>query len=154
MIRDADIPQSQRVLNCSDTPKEMPRTRILLADNNVQVMDCEEEILSPEYEIVGKISDGNAICAEVERIAPDIIVLDISLGDCDGIHIANQLQYQGFSGSIIFSTVYEDLGFVTAAMAAGARGYVVKSQMASDLRLAVRAILSKRLFVSPSLQQS
>ena len=142
------------MLNCFDSPGKMPRIRILLADDNVEVMNCEEEMLSPEYEIVGKISDGNAICAEVERIAPDIIVLDISLGECNGINIANQLQQQEFRGSILFLTVHEDFEFVTAAMAAGGRGYVIKSQMASDLQLAVKAVLSKRLFVSPSLRRS
>jgi len=142
------------VPNCIDNPKEVPRKRILLADDNAEVMTCEEEMLSADYEIVAKISDGNTTCAEVARLVPDIVVLDISMGECNGIDIAHQLQQQGFGGSIVFLTIHEDLEFVTAAMGAGGHGYVVKSRMSPDLQLAVKAVLSGRLFISPLLQQS
>jgi DNA-binding NarL/FixJ family response regulator len=58
----------------------------------------------------------------VERLSPDLIVFDISLGERSGIAIARQLREQGYSGAIVFLTVHEDSDFVSAqsARAAGA----------------------------------
>lgn len=148
---DVDIPNPANVTKPLDSSTNPPRIRILFADDNLEVMNCEEEMLSPDYDIVGKISDGNSICAEVERLSPDLVVLDISMGECSGIDVARKLQQRGYNGSVVFLTVHEDLEFVSAAMGAGARGYVVKSRMSLDLQAAVKAVSAKRFFISPCL---
>ena len=133
--------------------EQVTRPRIMMADDNTDILDCVEDMLGTDYEIVGRVSDGDSVCSEVERQAPDLIVLDISMGERSGIEIARQLRDQGYTGQIVFLTVHEDLEFVNAALGAGGRGYVIKSRMPLDLGSAVRAVLSNRIFISPSLQQ-
>jgi DNA-binding NarL/FixJ family response regulator len=125
--------------------------RILLADDNSAILSHVAESLGVDYEIVALISDGEAVIAEAERLRPDLIVLDISLGEVNGIDIARRLQERGYSGKIVFLTVHEDLDFVSAAIGAGGSAYVVKSRLGSDLRRAVEAALSDRLFISSPL---
>lgn len=127
----------------------MSNVRILVADDNAEILDHVMAMLDSDYDVIGKIDNGNKLCAEVKRLNPDIIVLDISFGELSGIAIAGQLQEQGFAGEIIFLTVHEDPDFVNAAIGAGGRGYVIKSRMNMDLQLAVRAVLAHQVFISP-----
>ncbi|MBZ5658666.1 MAG: response regulator transcription factor [Acidobacteriia bacterium] len=131
----------------------MSRTRILVVDDNVEILDHVSELLGADYDIIGKVEDGAFVFAEVARLKPNLIVLDISLGDRSGIEICRQLREQGYAGEIVFLTVHEDPDFVSAAIGAGGRGYVIKSRMTVDLDLAVKAALLHRVFVSHPLQQ-
>jgi len=122
--------------------------RILLADDNTEILDHVSDMLQVEHEIIGRVADGNLVCAEVENLSPDLIILDISMGERSGIEIAQRLREQGYGGEIVFLTVHEDADFVAAAIGAGGRGYVIKSRMSVDLGLAVKAALTHRIFIS------
>ena len=123
----------------------------MVVDDNPAILNHVTEMLRSDYQIVGRVADSKSVCAEVERLGPDLIVLDISLGERSGIMVARQLREGGYAGEIVFLTVHEDSDFVTAAIGAGGRGYVVKSRMNVDLALAVKTVLSHRIFVSPTL---
>jgi DNA-binding NarL/FixJ family response regulator len=130
----------------------LKRARVLVADDNTAIMEHVSTMLQLDYEIVGRVFEGDSVCAEVERLKPALVVLDISMGECNGIEIARQMRERGYAGEIVFLTVHEDPDFVNAAIGAGGRGYVVKSRMNVDLRLAVKTVLSHQLFISTPLQ--
>lgn len=132
--------------------KQLSSVRILVADDNPAILDHASDMLQVDYEIIGKVADGNSVCTEVGKLKPDLVVLDISMGERSGIEIARQLREQGYVGEIVFLTVHEDPEFVSAAISAGGRGYVIKPRMNGDLGLAVKAALSHRIFISPPLQ--
>jgi DNA-binding NarL/FixJ family response regulator len=124
---------------------------VLLADDNEAMLGHVRGLLESEYEIVGMVSDGNLVCCEVKRLAPDVVVLDISMGARSGIEICRQLRERGYHGEIVFLTIHDDPDFVNAAMDAGGRGYVLKDRMNGDLGLALKAVLSRHVFISPPL---
>ena len=111
------------------------------------------DLLQVDYQIIGTLTDGNCVCAEVAKLEPDVIVLDISLGERSGIEIAKLLCQQGYTGRIVFLSVHEDPDFVGAAINAGGRGYVFKSRMNTDLGAALTAVLSSRTFISPPIHE-
>jgi DNA-binding NarL/FixJ family response regulator len=127
---------------------QLPRARILLADDHTAILDLVSGMLKEEYDVIGTVVEGNSVCSQVKRLKPDLIVLDISMGECSGIEIARRLQEQGYTGEIVFLTVHEDPDFVSAAIGAGGRGYVIKARVNVDLRPAVEAALLHRVFVS------
>jgi DNA-binding NarL/FixJ family response regulator len=131
----------------------VPSTTVLLADDNSDVLDHVRKMLAKEkdYLVVASISDAALVITEYHRLKPALVVLDISMGATSGIDIARQLRDSGCSAKIIFLTVHEDSDFVNAAMGAGGSAYVVKSRLNMDLLSAIRAVLSNKLFVSPSL---
>lgn len=131
---------------------QLSRARILLADDHAAILDHVSDILNGDYEVIGKVTDGNCVCSEVKKLKPDLVVLDISLGECSGIEIARRLQEQGYVGEIVFLTVHEDPDFVSAAIGVGGRGYVVKSRLNIDLNTAVAAALLHQVFISPLWQ--
>ena len=126
----------------------MSNARILLADDNTEILDQVSDMLDADYEVIGRIADGNTVCSTVKELHPDLIVLDISFGECSGFEIARRLHEQGYMGEIVFLTVHEDPEFISAAMGAGGRGYVIKSRLNVDLAPAIKAALSHRFFVS------
>ena len=140
--------------SAKDRGNQLSRVRILAADDNPAILNHVAEMLQTDYQIVGAVTDENSVCMEVEKLGPDLIVLDISMGARNGIEIAQHLREQGYAGEIIFLTVHEDPDFVSAAIGAGGRGYVIKSRMNADLALAIKSVLSHRIFVSLPFQDA
>src|SRR5215813_7729672 len=108
-------------------------------------------MLEKDYEIVGAFQDGASVLREWTKLRPDLVVLDISMGDPDGIEVAHQLRSSGCNSQIIFLTIHQDPEFLRAARDAGAAGYVLKSRMRAELALAIHSALSGKRFVSPSI---
>jgi DNA-binding NarL/FixJ family response regulator len=124
----------------------MSPARILLADDNQNFLHHVVELLESNYQVIGTVVDGGSVCAEVSRLRPDLMVLDISMGQHSGIEIARQLRREGYAGQIVFLSIHE------AAIGAGGRGYVFKSRMNTDLGLALSSVLSSQIFISPQGQ--
>ena len=128
----------------------MARARILLADDHKEIRDRAVRLLEPEFEVVGAVSDGNALVRVSAQLKPDVCIIDISMPYLNGIEAAIKLRENGSEARIVFLTVNEDSDFVRAALKTGALGYVVKSRMATDLCLAINGAIRGHLFVSPS----
>jgi DNA-binding NarL/FixJ family response regulator len=128
-------------------------TTILLGDDNSAVLDHVGKMLEKEgsYKVVGAVSDGRTVVREYLRLRPDVVILDISMGDVSGIDVARDLRDSGCNAKIIFLTVHEDSDYLNAGMGAGGSAYVVKSRLNQDLISAINAVLSNKIFVSPSL---
>ena len=131
----------------------MSRITVLLADDNFAVLDHVRKMLQKEenLEVVGMISDGTVVVREYLRLRPDIILLDISIGEQNGIDVARQLRDLGCNAKVVFLTVHEDSDYMNAAIGAGGSAYVVKSRLNLDLLSAIRAVLCSKLFVSPTM---
>ena len=102
--------------------------------------------------IVGTVGNGRELLVAVKRLKPDLVVLDISMPEMNGIEVALALRRSHPEIKVVFLTVQDDADYARAAFAAGALGYVLKARLASDLIPAVRAALEGRRFLSPTLQ--
>lgn|SRR5512143_2896937 len=125
--------------------------RILVAEDHAAMREKVVGTLEGEYSVVGAVGDGREMVDVESEIKPDAVVLDISMPTMNGIEAATALKQRASKAKIIFLTVHEEPEFLEAALAAGALGYVLKSRLASDLRLAVREAMAGRRFVSPCL---
>jgi DNA-binding NarL/FixJ family response regulator len=126
----------------------MSRVRILLADDHPDLLKTVEHHLESEFEVVGKVLDGQLLLEEAMRLKPDVIVSDISMPLLNGIDAADQLKESGCQSRIVFLTVHSDPDFVGVCLAAGALGYVVKSRIGTDLLPAIREALAGHIFIS------
>jgi DNA-binding NarL/FixJ family response regulator len=112
------------------------RRTILLADDNPALLQTLVEVLHA-YEIAGTAANGTAVLEQVAALRPDLIVLDVSLGDTNGFEVARRLKSDGCASKIIFLTVHEDREFIRAAIDLGASGYIFKSRIGPDLTKAI-----------------
>lgn len=136
-----------------ETPWEdipMSRARVLLADDHDGLLDKVGQLLDGEFDVVGKVRDGQALLDAAEWLRPDLLVVDISMPIMGGFEAVRRLTEAGSNARIVFLTVHEDPEFIREAFAAGASGYVIKSRMALDLIAAAREVLAGRSFTSAS----
>jgi len=119
---------------------------VLLADDHPAVLALTAAALTGECFVVGSVGDGRALLAEADRLHPDVIVLDITMPDLDGIEAARQLKRAGRRAKLVFLTVHEDPDYVRTALHAGGIAYVVKACPASDLITAIHEALGEHRF--------
>lgn len=127
------------------------KARILLADDHPRFPEMEARLLEPEFEVVGKVGDGQALFEEAMRLKPDIIITDISMPVLDGIGAVDRLMEAGCKSRIVFLSVHSDTDFVRRCLSTGALGYVVKSRIVSELVPAIRHVLAGNMFISQTL---
>ncbi len=129
----------------------MRSIRLVLADDNPEVLETLADMLQPDYVVVGALSDGTSVLQQVAELKPDVIILDISLPDMTGFDVVRQLKKSGAGAKVIFLTVHENIDFVRAAFELDAAGYVFKSRISSDLVEAINIISDGGRFSSAEL---
>ena len=127
----------------------MKRTKILIADDHSMVIDGLRSLLEPEYDVVGAVNDGRAVLPEVQKLKPDVVIIDISMPLLNGLDCTRQLREAGCTAKILILTMHPDATLAQEALAAGASGYLLKSSPGSELKGALREILQGRMYLSP-----
>ena len=123
--------------------------RVLLVDDHEAALRKFAHMLEPEFQVAGSATAGREGVRAVLELGPDVVTLDMSMPDIDGLEAARRIRTSGSPARIIFLTVYSDSDYVAAALKAGALGYVLKSRAAEDLAPAIRSALIGEVFVSP-----
>lgn len=126
-------------------PEERARITILLVDDHTLVREGLREILETQEDmsVVGDAADSNTAVALAEQMQPDIILLDIEIPGADATDTMRELRKCSPQSRIIILSMYEGPRLVQEALAAGARGYLLKSIHWQELAVAIRAIQSE-----------
>lgn len=125
------------------------RARILLADDHSLVAAGLSKLLESEFDLIGSVGDGRALVAAAKKETPDVILLDISMPILNGLEAARQIHAAVPACKLIFVTVHSDSAYVTEAFRAGASGYVLKRSAASELAVAIHAVLDGNSYLTP-----
>lgn len=125
----------------------MGKPRILLADDDPDLLEDVATLLEPEFEVVACVSDGRALINFALTLVPDLIVTDISMPNLSGFHAIRQIKTDQPNVRVVFLTVHTEPAFVNEAQRLAA-GYVVKQRIPSHLIPAIREVLEDRPFVS------
>ena len=130
-------------------------TRILIADDHAVVVEGLRRILDlPEFQVVGVVNDGRALLRAAVELQPDLIVSDVAMPSLNGIDAAREILKQNKKPKIVFLTMHSDVAYASAALTAGASGYLVKSAAGTELIDAVRAVLKGHTYVSKSIAKA
>ena len=135
--------------------KQSERTRILLADDSPAVLSGIRQLLVPEFEIVGSVSDGLTLLSAAKSLRPDVMIVDVMMPGLSGLGAVKRLRkLPRFNAVAIILTVFDDPSMEAEAKAAGAMGYVVKSAADRDLVNAIHASLEGRFYSSPTRKRT
>jgi DNA-binding NarL/FixJ family response regulator len=123
--------------------QEIP-LRILIADDSAEWRVRIRSILKtrPELQVIGEAGDGLDAVHTTTALRPDIVLLDIGMPVLNGVEAAKQIRPRSPSSRIVFLTQENDEEIRTAALAAGAEGYVLKANAGSELLPAIEAACS------------
>lgn len=129
-------------------------TRILLADDHVLVRQGLKGLLEREgFAVVGEASDGQEALRQMESLRPDIVVMDISMPTINGLNAAREIRQSYPQAKTILLTQHDEKQYVTEALEAGVKGYVLKNQAGSDLLHALRQVSRGQVYLSPGVAQ-
>ena len=132
----------------------MARARILIADDHAAIREQLAHLLAPEHDIVALVGDGKAAVAAAVQLAPDLVLLDISMPVMGGIIAARRLKKHSRAPKVVFITGHADAAYVDEAFRVGAEGYVLKSNLAAELGDAIRAVFAGRTYRSRQIPWS
>ncbi len=127
--------------------------KVLIADDHAIVRTGLRALIHSEstMELVGEASGGYETIELVEKTQPDVLVLDLSMPDLDGIAVTRQIKPQFPNVHILILTIHEDQALLREAIKAGASGYILKHAAESELIAAIQRILCGDLYVDPAM---
>lgn len=118
----------------------MKRLRLLLCDDDSQMLSFLQSVLETEYTVIGTAEDGQALIAAAQALRPDLVLTDIQMPKMDGIEAVHELRRTLPDCQVIFHTSRTDPEVMAAAFSAGAVGYLVKGSSQS-LVSAIRTVV-------------
>jgi DNA-binding NarL/FixJ family response regulator len=132
----------------------MPLT-LVLADDHQIVRQGLRAILSLEsgFKLIGEAANGIDTVRLVERLRPDVLVLDLMMPGLDGLEVARQVAQKSPRTRIIILSMHSNEAYVLEALRAGATGYVLKESGADELIRAIHAVAEGRRYLSPPISE-
>jgi DNA-binding NarL/FixJ family response regulator len=131
----------------------MAAIRVILADDHAVVRKGIREFLEDEEDIrvLAEASDGLAAQQLIQEHRPDVAILDIRMPGATGIEVTRWVRSQGLPVRVLIVTAYDDNPFITAALQAGANGYVMKDADADQIIAAVRTVHHGQTALDPAV---
>ena len=133
-------------------PASTNRPRVLLVDDHEPALRKFAHMLEAEFQVAGRVFGGLEGVRAALELGPDVVTLDMSMPDLDGLEVARRIRRSGSTARIVFLTIHSDSDYVAAALKVGALGYVLKPRAAQDLVAAIRSALIGELFISPGVE--
>jgi DNA-binding NarL/FixJ family response regulator len=132
---------------------EKRRIRILIVDDHAVVRSGLRTILETEadIEIVGEAGDGHAALELAQELLPDVVLMDINMGDWDGVTATRRVRNYVPSARVIVLTNYDEDDLVFASIRAGASGYLLKEVTATQLTNSIRTVADGFSLIYPSV---
>ncbi len=134
-------------------PEAEVTLRILIAEDQTMVRQALVALLElePDLKVVAEAGNGDEALAMARKHEPDVALLDIEMPGPSGIEVARHLSGSGFTGKIVIVTTFGRPGYLRAAMAAGASGFLLKDAPAAELADAIRRVAAGQRVVDPAL---
>lgn len=131
----------------------MSKPRLLLADDHGLILEGLRSLLTTDFDVIGVAENGRELISEVERLQPDLVLLDISMPILNGLEAARQIKARWPVVKILFITQRSEREYIRAAFRLGASGYILKQSIVKEISEAVREIVEGRYYVSIQLRQ-
>lgn len=133
----------------------MPEAKILIADDHAMIRAGIKALLSKNKDLVvqGEASSGTEAVAMYKSIHPDLLIMDISMPDLNGMDAAKQILDEDHQAKIIILSMFDDEDYISRCMENGVRGYVVKNETGNELENAINAVLNGQNYFSHQVQK-
>ncbi len=131
----------------------MSNIRILLADDHKITREGLRSLLEKQkdMEVVAEAKDGRTAVSLADELRPDVVIMDVSMPDLNGVQASKQIISQCSNVKIIGLSMHSDSSFITEMLRSGASGYLLKDCAFEELTQAIRAVVAGNTYLSPSI---
>ena len=131
----------------------MKTVRIVLADDHIMFREGLKALIEaqPDLEVVGEAGDGYAALEQVKTLTPDLLLLDISMPELNGIQLMKRLGKEAGAPRVLVITGFSESAYVRQMLVTGAAGFVLKRSGAEVLISAVRAVVAGGTYIDPNI---
>jgi DNA-binding NarL/FixJ family response regulator len=132
------------------------KIRVLIVDDHAILREGVRALLQlhPDLEVTGEASNGKEALEAVERLDPDVVLMDIAMPGLGGIEASLELKKLGRRARVLILSQYEDREYVRRLLKAGVSGYVLKKSAGSELANAIRAVHRGGLVLDPEVART
>jgi DNA-binding NarL/FixJ family response regulator len=127
--------------------------RVLICDDQAIIREGLALLLGlePDIEVAGVVEDGAEAVAALERLAPDLVLMDLKMPGLNGIEATRQIRARFPQVKVLVLTTYDDDEWIFDAVRAGAAGYLLKDTPRAELLAAVRGTVAGKSYVDPAV---
>ena len=127
--------------------------RIVVADDHKLVRDGLRSLLEKQkgMEVVAETEDGRTTVQQVQKQSPDVVIMDISMHDLNGVDATRQIIAKSPRVKVLALSIHSDRRFVAGMLSAGASGYLLKDSGFVELADAIRIVVSNQTYLSPRI---
>jgi len=127
--------------------------RIILADDHKIVLEGLHTLIEKQQDmkIVGEAENGQVAVKLVSKHSPDVIIMDISMPDLNGIDAIRKITAESRNTKVVVLSIHDDKRYVMEAFKAGALGYLLKSSSSRELIYAIQTVISNKIYIDPSI---
>ena len=131
------------------------KIRILIVDDNPVLREGLKSVLSPIpiFDIVGEAADGIEVLNLVDRLLPDVVLMDISMPRMGGIVATREIKQKWPGAKILIFSIHESPDYQKAALRAGADGYILKDSSPAELIQSIKDILDEKQGLHPNIME-
>jgi two-component system response regulator NreC len=132
------------------------RRRIVIAEDYTILREGLRSLLSshPDFEIVGEAEDGQEAIRNVDRLKPDLALMDLSMPRMNGMDAIKEIKKRSPQTKVLVLTIHKTEEYIHAALQAGADGYILKDSTHAELGLAIKNILEGKRYISPGISEN
>ncbi len=129
------------------------RTRVLVVDDHAIVRQGLRAILDtePDIEVVGEAADGREAVRKTLALRPDVVIMDVSMPRMNGLEATARIAKESAEVKIVALTMHSSEEYVYSLLKAGARGYLLKESVSSDLIEAIHAVKAGGTYLHPAI---
>lgn len=130
--------------------------RVILADDHRLVRAGLRALLQSfdDVDVLAECSDGHETLVQVERLRPDVLLLDISMPGLNGLDVARRVPKTSPATQVLVLSMHAGPEYVVQALRAGVAGYLIKDSAVDELRVALNALAARRPYLSPAISQT
>src|SRR4051812_1355567 len=128
--------------------KATHRPSVVIAEDFVILQEEIRRVLEPEFDVIAAVEDGRAALEAIAAQRPEVLLVDVSLPGLGGFTVAEKVRKSDPNIAIIFVTAHADPNYVARGFEIGARGWVLKGSISTELRMAIRTALDGGLYRS------
>jgi two-component system, NarL family, response regulator NreC len=131
------------------------KVRIVIVEDHTILREGLRALLSsgPNYEVVGEAEDGREAIRCIEKLKPDLLLMDLSMPRMNGMEAIKEIKRESPGTKILVLTVHKAEEYILASFRAGADGYLLKDSTHAELMMAVNKVLSSKHYISPEISE-